>query len=149
MMCPGAAAPPPRRELKSAVSGVGASRATRSGSSISTAADARLRTRAAWSLPRPRASPGLAEIIERGAFVMVERIREQCHLSVSSHSVRERAAPRASFAQQRLGFLVASSFIRAYVVVGCTEGRFIFSAIEPRVGVYVLLHLRPFKPSEI
>ena len=88
---------------------------------------------------------GLAEIIERGAGVVVERPRVKLlHRERETITFSENT-PRHGhrFAQQRLGFFEALQIAKVHrVVVGYYEGSFVFFAVELQIsGVYVSFHL--------
>ena len=87
----------------------------------------------------------LAEIVERGAAVLVERLGvippqpERVYITLSENTSRH----GDRFAQQRLDFFEASLAIKGVrVVVGRSEGLFMFFAIDLQTsGVYVSLQL--------
>ena len=97
---------------------------------------------------------GLAEIVERGAGVHVERRCVKCpHPEREIMRVSENASRQGNrLAQQRLGFFEAFPFYKGQRVVdGCYECIFIIFAMELQIsGVYVSLHAHGlFVPSKL
>ena len=85
----------------------------------------------------------LAEIVERGAGVLVERLRvDQPHPEREFFTVTENASRHGCrFAQQRLGLFEALQIQKGIRTAGgCYEGSAIFFTIDPQTSrVYVSL----------